>query len=144
MSFLSSLDIGGSALTAQRFRMDIISQNIANRETTRTEGGGAYVRKMVVLEARESTAFANVLNDKISSTGNGVRVAEVAEDTSAMKQVYDPTNVDADENGYVEYPNIDNVKEMVDLMSASRSYEANVTAINAVKQMAAKALEIGR
>jgi len=138
MAFLSSLNIGGSALTAQRLRMDIISQNIANSDTTRTEDGGPYARKMVVVQER----FANLLNGE--KVGQGVEISEIIEDESGYKLVYEPTNADADENGYVRYPNIDTVKEMMDMMAASRSYQANVTAVNAVKSMAADALQIGR
>ncbi|QNU68383.1 flagellar basal body rod protein FlgC [Ruminiclostridium herbifermentans] len=145
MGFFSSLDIGASGLTAQRVRMDIISQNIANVNTTRTEDGTPYRRKDVLFEERTGS-FSDVLaaaSDKLSN-GQGVRVTKIVEDTSEFKKVYDPGHPDADEDGYVNMPNVDVVTEMVNMISASRSYEANVTSINATKSMAMKALEIGK
>lgn len=148
MSFLSSMNISASAMTAQRLRLDIASENIANIDTTRTESGGSYRRKMVVLEAMNEKNFRKTLMNaagisKQQSTG-GVRVSEIVEDTSPLKSVYNPDHPDADENGYVQMPNVDLIKETVDSMSASRSYEANITAFNAIKTMASKALEIGK
>ncbi len=139
MSFLKSLDISASGMTAQRMRMDIISENIANRETTRTETGGAYVKKNVVFqEVLETTANGGY-------GPGGVMVSEIVEDQmTPMEYVYDPAHPDADPSGYVEMPNVDAMKETVDAMSASRSYEANVTAFNIMKQMAIKGLEVGR
>jgi flagellar basal-body rod protein FlgC len=145
MGFFGSLDIGASGLTAQRVRMDIISQNIANVNTTRTEDGTPYRRKDVLFEERTGS-FSDVLaaaSDKISN-GKGVRVTNIVEDTSEFKKVYDPGHPDADEDGYVNMPNVDVVTEMVNMISATRSYEANVTSINATKSMAMKALEIGK
>ncbi len=145
MGFFGSLDIGASGLTAQRVRMDIISQNIANVNTTRTEDGTPYRRKDVLFEERAGS-FSDVLaaaSDKLSN-GQGVRVTKIVEDTSEFKKVYDPGNPDADEDGYVNMPNVDVVTEMVNMISATRSYEANVTSINATKSMAMKALEIGK
>lgn len=146
MAFLSSLNIGGSALIAQKQRMDIISQNIANVDTTRTQDGGPYIRKTAVFEEMpDNPSFKKSLkiaNAKIK--GGGVRINTIEEDATDLKSVYNPQHPDADENGYVLMPNVDTVKEMVDMISATRSYEANVTAFNAVKQMALKALEIGR
>lgn len=143
MSFLSGMDISASGLTAQRMRMDVISENIANIDTTRTEDGNPYTRKYVVLEERNIN-FADTLeksrNDKAYG---GVRVAEIGEDSSDYKLEYDPTNPDADQDGYVHLPNVDLNQEMVDLMAAYRSYEANVTAFGAYKDMAAKTFEIG-
>lgn len=144
MSFLNSLDISGSALTAQKLRMDVTSSNIANAETTRTEDGGPYKRKMVVFQPAEVKSFSGLLNSLEKAKLNGVQVSEIIEDQDALKAVYDPDNPDADADGYVMMPDIDTVEEMVDMMSASRSFEANVTAFNAVKMMASKALEIGR
>ena len=152
MSFLSSLDISGSALTAQRLRLDAISENIANMQTTRTESGDPYRRKTVVFEEINEGSFRAALlraKGRGSAYGlgpgeSGVRVAEVIEDESPFKIVYDPAHPDADEQGYVRMPNVDLLQETIDAMSASRSYEANVTAINAIKQMATKALEVGR
>jgi len=141
MSFLASLDIGKNALSAQRLRMDIITQNIANAETTRTTDGGPYCRKLVVFEEKKS--FKSVLGEKTAKF-EGVNVAEVIEDEAPFVPVYDPTNPDAGEDGYVMMPNVDRTKETLDLMGATRSYEANVTALNAVKAMASRALQIGK
>lgn len=142
MGFLSGMDISASALTAQRLRMDVISENIANVDTTRTEDGTPYTRKYVVLEERTSS-FSDVLKNTSDKVGGGVRVAEIGEDTTAYELVYDPTHPDANEEGYVQMPNVDITQEMVDMISAYRSYEANVTAFNAYKNMATKTLEIG-
>lgn len=139
MNFLSSLNINGSALTAQRLRMDIISENIANSETTRTEDGSPYTRKMIVM--REKSPFTSLMT-KIEK--GGVEVAEIVRDDSEYKLVHDPTHPDADEDGYVRYPNVDMVKEIMDMMSATRAYDANITALNAVKSMASSALQIGK
>ncbi len=140
MAFLNSLNTIGSALTAERFRTDIILQNIANQNTTRTENGEPYRRKQVIFHANQQT-FDEVLSNV---TGGGVRVTQVVESQEDFKPVYDPDHPDADEDGYVLYPNVDNAEEQIDLMEASRVYEANVTALSVVKAMAAKALEIGK
>jgi flagellar basal-body rod protein FlgC len=143
------MDISGSALTAQRLRMDVIAENIANVETTRTEDGEPYRRKRVIMEPRNAD-FAAMLEERASgaapkeSVTGGVRVTEIAEDQADFKLKYDPTHPDADENGYVRQPNVDLTQEMVDMISAYRSYQANVTAFNAYKDMAVRALEIGR
>jgi len=145
----NSFSISASALTAQRLRMDVISSNIANAETTRasvTNGEAVpYKRKMVVLEPNK-TSFNSLLQNQMkrSGSGEGVRVSEIREDQSPLKPVYDPTHPDANAEGYVYMPNVDIAKEMVDMISASRSYEANVTALNSTKAMISKALEIGR
>lgn len=144
----SAFDISSSALTAQRFRMDVIASNIANADTTRgkmVDGEWQpYQRKLVVMEQKEQS-FSNVLNDKLNSfKGGGVKVTRVIEDRTPPKPVYNPSHPDADENGFVFMPNVDIMKEMVDMISASRSYEANVTSLNASKAMMMKALEIGR
>lgn len=147
MSFLSSINIGASGLTAQRLRMDVISQNIANAETTTTESGQAYARKSVVMQEKtDDKSFKDILGNKNASgkVGQGVEISNVKEDDTAFKLVYDPTNAAADESGYVKYPDIDMVQEMMDLMSATRSYQANITSINAVKEMATSALQIGK
>lgn len=145
MAFLDSLNISGSALTAQKFRMEIISQNFANADST--TGGKAYRRKLVVLSERPNS-FAESFKDassKLRTENNGgVEVSGIVEDESAVRLEYDPDNPLANEEGYVEKPDINTVEEMIDIMSASRAYEANVTAFNAVKQMAMKALEIGK
>lgn len=146
MSFLSSLNISASAMTAQRLRLDIASENIANIDTTRTEGGGPYKRKMVVFQAiDEKNSFKSKLNRAIDKdTKAGVKVTEIVEDSRPLKMVYNPEHPDADENGYVQMPNVDLLKETIDSMSATRSYEANITSFNAMKLMATKALEIGK
>lgn len=142
---LGGFDISASGLTAQRLRMDVIASNIANAETTRAsfENGRPvpYRRKMTVMEPIRAD-FRDVLKRKLAT--KGVRVTQIREDPSPFKQVYLPTHPDADENGMVHMPNVDLVKEMVDLISATRSYEANVTALNASKAMFMKSLEIGR
>ena len=140
MAFLNSINIIGSALTAERFRSDIILQNIANQNTTRTESGEPYRRKQVIFQEREQS-FSDALK---KFTGGGVRVTEVVESQEDFKPVYDPDHPDADEDGYVYYPNVNNTEEQVDLMDASRVYEANVSALSVVKAMASKALEIGK
>ncbi|BCG59692.1 flagellar basal body rod protein FlgC [Paenibacillus sp. URB8-2] len=148
MNFGSSFGISASALTAQRLRMDVISSNIANAETTRASvvDGKAvpYRRKLVMLESARNDSFSNILNSKMNGGSEGVRVQAIIEDSSPLKPVYNPTHPDADANGYVYMPNVDITKEMVDMLSASRSYEANVTMLNASKSMVSKALEIGK
>lgn len=147
MGYFGALDIGASALTAQRLRMDTISQNIANVNTTRTENGTPYRRRLVVFEEKkDGIPFSEYLtaSSRELYAGKGVKVARIAEDTSPFKKVYDPGNPDADAEGYVEMPNIDIITEMVNMISATRAYEANVTSINITKSMALKALEIGR
>lgn len=151
MSFLSSLNISGSALTAQRLRLDTISENIANMNATRTAKGGPYRRKTVVFEEIDQGSFQGALmrasrKNALNRTPvqAGVRVAEIVEDESPLEMVYDPGHPDANAEGYVQMPNVNLLQETIDAMSASRSYEANVTAVNAVKLMASKALEVGR
>ncbi len=147
MSIFSSFDINASGLTAQRYRMDIISENVANANTTRTEDGTPYVRKVVTFEEKGSqTAFSRVLNNTIDSySGGGVKVSGVYEDTvTEMNKVYDPSHPDADEDGYVTYPNVNIITEMTNLIDATRSYEANSTAFTASKSMALKGLELGQ
>lgn len=149
MAFLSSMNVVGSGLTAQQLRLDVVSENITNRTTTRTEGGGAYRRKMVVFEAEGErspfqAALDRVLGRGASGTAGGVRVTEIVEDPSDFKLVYDPEHPDANAEGYVEMPNVDLMQEMADAMAASQAYSANVTAFNVLKQVAAKGLEIGK
>ena len=146
MAFLSSLDISASGMTAQRLRLDVAAQNIANIETTRTEEGETYRRKVVRFQAQEES-FSSVLRrtrnaGRSGERNGGVIVTEIAEDQTDLKMVYNPEHPDADENGYVAMPNVDLIKETVDSMSATRSYEANITAFNSLKTMAQKALEI--
>lgn len=146
MSFLDSFDISASGLTAERQRLDIASENLANTNTTRTESGGTYRRKMVVLQEVPSTSFRSRFNSLLNRTASkgGVQVTEIVEDQRDLNPVYNPDHPDADEDGYVMMPNVDPVKETIDAMSATRSYEANITAFNAMKLMAQKALEIGK
>lgn len=142
MSFLSSMEISASALSAQRTRMDIIAQNIANADTTKTADGTPYQRQLVVFE--EKKTFKSYLTESKSKTSMaGVKITEVIKDETPFTPVYDPTNPDADEDGYIYMPNVDKTKESIDAMAASNSYNANVTALNAIKAMASKALEIG-
>lgn len=151
MKLTNGFDISSSALTAQRFRMDVISSNIANSDSTRARMVNGkwvpYQRKLVTIEPKQATfaeSLQNAMAGNAGGAGEGVRVTKVIEDTSPFKQVYNPTHPDADENGFVMLPNVDVLKEMVDMISATRSYEANVTALNATKAMVGKALEIGR
>jgi flagellar basal-body rod protein FlgC len=143
MDFLSALNISGSGLTAQKLRMDVIAQNIANAQVTRTEHGSPYRRKMVVLNSVEGN-FKAELDKAYSKRMGGVQVSRIVEDPSAFVPVYDPAHPDADEEGYVMMPNVNTAQEMIDMLGASRAYESNVTAFNAMKSMALKALEIGR
>jgi len=154
------MNVVGSALTAEMLRLDVISENITNINTTRTEGGGPYRRKVVVLEEQgERTPFQLALARAGSAAGpapggggracktaqaGGVRVVEIAEDPSDFKLVYDPTHPDANAEGYVEMPNVDLIKEMSDAMAANQALSANITAFNVLKQVVAKGLEIGK
>lgn len=154
MSIFSTIDTSASALTAQRLRMDVISSNMANADTTRAKLVGGkwepYRRKMVVLQPKDSS-FTTFLQSAMNpnganpDSGSGVVVSKIQEDTiTPFKMNYDPQNPDADQNGYVRLPNVDPLREMTDLISATRSYEANVTVLNASKGMMMKALEIGK
>jgi len=152
MAFLSSMDMIGSGLTAQQLRLDVVSENITNMNTTRTANGGAYRRKMVVFEAQEGRdSFRQMLaqrglaGDVNNEDGSGgVKVTKIVEDPSDLKLVYDPTNPDANANGYVEYPNVTLIKEMTDAMAATQAYSADVTALNTLKTIVNQALEIGK
>ncbi|WP_248926379.1 flagellar basal body rod protein FlgC [Paenibacillus hamazuiensis] len=149
MRLTNGFDISASALTAQRLRMDVISSNIANADTTRGKYVNGkwvpYQRKLVTMEPKSQPTFAQSLQSAMTDgTGEGVKVSKIIEDTSPFKQVYNPTHPDSDENGYVMMPNVDVLKEMVDMISATRSYEANVTALNASKALITKAMEIGK
>ncbi|WP_113675224.1 flagellar basal body rod protein FlgC [Vallitalea guaymasensis] len=145
MSFFNSMNVSATGLTAQRLRMDIISQNLANVNTTKTKDGGPYKRKVLLFEEQKSNNFSSILNDSIDSyTASGVKVSKIIEDTKPLKRVYDPSHPEAGEDGYVLMPNVNTVEEMVNMISANRSYEANVTAMNAAKSMAMKSLEIGK
>lgn len=149
MSIFQSINTSGSALTAQRVRMDVISSNMANMDTTRGEYVNGewqpYRRKMVVTQP-QGNQFSTFLNKAMGSKElkGGVKVTEITEDQTPFELVYDPEHPDANEEGYVAMPNVDPLKEMVDLISSTRSYEANVTVMNASKGMLMKALEIGK
>lgn len=152
MGFPSSFRISGSALTAQRLRMDVIANNIANSETTRTPTGEAYRRERVVfrpwVQSTPLTAYSSIheamQRQAFQQASAGLQVSAVSKDPSPFRRVYDPGHPDADAEGFVDYPNVDVVTEMTDMLSATRAYEANVTALNALKTMAQRALEIGR
>lgn len=146
MSMFQPLNISSSALTATRLKMDIISSNIANATTTRGKMVNgewiSYRRKMVEVEPNGTTPFSHYLKNEMGA--NGVKVTRIVEDQTPFRPVYDPTHPDVNNDGYVMMPNVDITKEMVDLMSASRAYEANVTAFNVGKNMSLKALDIGK
>ena len=144
MGYLDSLNITGSALTAERFRTDIILQNLANQNTTRTTEGGPYRRKQVVLRENQLDFKSELGKAMTKADRGGVYVEEVVESQNPLVPVYDPDHPDANEDGYVMMPNVNSAEEMVDLMAATRAYEANVTALNIAKSMALKALEIGK
>lgn len=147
MSMFSAFNINASGMTAQRYRMDIISQNLANAHTTRTADGTPYRRQVVTFAEKDNRAsFRSVLGRTADNySGKGVKIDSLTEDTwTEMNMVYDPSHPDADENGYVTYPNVNSVTEMTNLIDASRSYEANATALSASKSMALKGLEIGQ
>jgi flagellar basal-body rod protein FlgC len=145
MDFFSSMRVSASGLDAQMKRMNTISSNIANAETTRTEGGGPYKRKDPMMAATtDRESFGEILQNQLDEQVQGVTVEGIVEDEKAPRMVYNPNHPDADANGYVAMPNVNTVEEMANMISAQRSYEANVTAMGAAKAMAAKALEIGR
>ncbi len=136
---LSGMDISASGLSAEKARMDIISNNLANANTTRGTDGKPYSRKMII--------FSELLADKLSGgmkMGQGVKVDAIIESDTPFKRIYDPSHPDADKEGFVEYPNVDPIKEMVDMITSTRAYEANISAYNAAKMMANKALEMGK
>ena len=140
MSLLTALDITSSGLTAQRSRVEVSSANLANSQTTRTNEGGAYRRKDILFQ---TVSFGEAM-DAASGGLNGVEVVGVVDDPSPLPRRYQPEHPDADPDGYVEYPNVSAMEEMANLIEASRSYEANISAISIVKAMIARTLEIGR
>lgn len=155
MPFLDSLNVSASGMTAQRLRMDTITENIANASTTRTADGEAYRRRVVVMSEKTSTPFSEYLSQAgggnysralaySGNLGRGVKVSDIVEDLSDYRLEYEPAHPDADEDGYVKYPNVDEAAEIVDMMAAVRAFEANVTAFNATKSMATKAFQIGK
>lgn len=144
MSFLNSLDITGSALTAERFRMDMIAQNMSNINVTMTPDGTPYRRKQVVFQER-GMDFQQVLGTAVEKSRNGgVRVSEVVESQEPFIPIYNPSHPHADANGYVMMPNVNRAEEQIDLMAASTAYSSNVTVLNVIKAMTMKALEIGK
>ena len=145
MDTLTAMQISGSALKAERARLNIAAMNLANANTTRTIEGGPYKAKSVVFAAKplDGLNFQDTLNSTTERLRK-VEVVRISEDKAPFKEVYDPSHPDADANGIVRFPNVNVAEQMVDMMSAKRSYEANVTALDAVKNMALKALEIGR
>ncbi len=140
----NAFNVSASGLTAQRLRMDVISNNLANVETTRTAEGGPYRRQMPVFAESKPRFVLPTDSGAQGQVGQGVKVVGIIKDTAPPKLVYNPEHPDANEDGYVAMPNINLVSEMVDMIDASRAYEANVTALNTAKSMAMKALEIGR
>ena len=152
MGLFDAIQASGSGLTAERMRMDVTSENLANAETTKAANGQPYRRKEVVLQEAggAATSFASVLSGiqgrgaAGSGVTNGVQVAGVVEDQSALKRIYDPGHPDADKDGYVTMPNVNTVTEMTDLISSSRAYEANVTAMQTAKTMFSKTLDLLR
>jgi len=145
MDFLKSMDISSSGMTAQRSRLNVVSMNLANANTTRTEEGTAYRRKTVIFTTDPvDNSFESQLKDSMDKKLYGVKVTNVVPVAGELKQVYDPTHPDADKDGYVNYPNVNLVEEMVSMLNANRSYEANASAIKASKEMALKAIELGR
>jgi flagellar basal-body rod protein FlgC len=149
MTLFNSMQVSASGLNSQRLVIRVIAENMANVNTTRTEEGGPYLRKKAVLApspvpASASSPFSLLLTKKMGDEALGVKVAEIMEDIYGVKEVYDPSHPDADETGLVSLPNVNLMEEMVALLSASRVYEANVTAFNAAKTMAMRALEIGK
>lgn len=148
MSIFNSFNINASGMTAERYRMDVIAENVANVNTTRTADGSPYRRKVVTFEEKNATpaTFHSYLGRASEQySGQGVKVSSVKEDTwTQMNMVYDPSHPDADENGYVMYPNVNIVTEMTNLIDASRAYEANATAFNSSKSIALKGLEMGQ
>lgn len=145
MGLMQSLQISKSALMAQRLRMDVIANNVANQNTTRTADGGPYKHQSVTFEEQRGSApFRDALGRATQRGGGGVRVRAIREDDAPARRVHDPKHPDADQDGYVLLPNIDVVSEMTDLVSARRAYEASVTVLNATKSLALRALDLGR
>lgn len=144
MDFFTAMQIASSGLSVQRTRMNITTSNLANVETTRTAEGGAYQRRSAVVAAVPlSETFEEVFGDALHDKTHAAEVVTITADPSRGRLVHDPAHPDADADGYVEMPNVNVITEMVDMLTASRTYEANVTAIKALKGMASNALEIG-
>ena len=145
MNFIDALHTSASGLTAQRLRMNVVSSNLANSNTTRTAEGGPYKKKNIVFASQPlRTDFQNMVQSHLKGKLTEVKVVGIVDDPRPPILKYDPQHPDADKNGNVNMPNINLIEEMVNMMSATRSYEANATAVNATKKMAMKALEIGK
>jgi len=146
MGLFNAIDAAASGLTAERLRMDVTAENLANAQSTRGANGGPYRRKVVVLQEAGQSGFGAALAGAMGSgrAASGVQVAGIQEDPAPNRRVYDPGHPDADRQGYVSMPNVNPVTEMVDLISASRAYEANVTAMQTAKQSFGKVLELLR
>lgn len=140
MNFLQTLEISATGLYAQRRRMDVIASNLANIETTHTKKGGPYRRKMIVMSPKPIEDFDKVLTLKVE----GVKIDDIVEDESPFRKAYNPSHPDADKDGYVLKPNVDLIVEITNMLMARRAFEANIAAIKSTKQMALKALEIGK
>ena len=145
MDLIKTIDMAAGGMTAQRTRLNIISMNLANANTTKTDDGGAYRRKTVIFEATPvETSFSGQLGQNMDDQIYGVKVREIVPVQGELKTIFDPSHPDADQNGYVSLPNVDLVQEMVHMLNANRSYEANAAVIRAAKDMALKALDIVR
>jgi flagellar basal-body rod protein FlgC len=145
MDMMAGLQVSFSALNAQRTRMNVNASNLANAQSTRTPEGGPYKRQEVIFAAQpQRSAFQELLNDRLQDGVNAVHILDIVSDPNGTRLEYEPDHPDANAQGYVAYPNVNVMREMVDLISATRAYEANVTAINASKDMALRALQIGR
>jgi flagellar basal-body rod protein FlgC len=144
MNIFHSLKVSSSALKAQMIRLSTISSNLANMETTRTPDGGPYKKKSVVFQPVTTSPFSKQLDRQMSSAVKGVEVSEIVTDKRPPKMVYDPSHPDAGDDGFVAKPNVNMMEEIADMMSATRAYEVNVTVIKSAKQMALKALQIGK
>ena len=144
MNIFSAMEILSTGLTAQRTRLNVTASNLANAHTTRTVEGGPYKRKDPVFATESIQArFDELLSDELAKEAQGVRTVEIVEDNTAPRMVNDPGHPDADENGFVAYPNVSVVEEMVNMMMASRAYEAGATAMQAMSSVARTALRIG-
>ena len=145
MDFMTAIDVGASALKAERTHLNVISMNLANAKTTKTVGGGPYRRKEVLFKETEvPSPFSKAMNEALDREVKGVRVESIQNDRRPLKQVYEPGHPDANAEGYVSYPDINVVEEMTNMLQAMRAYEANVSTITTSKAMFSKALEIGR
>ncbi len=143
MDFDSSMKISSSGLTANRVWINVLSSNLANANTTKTADGGPYARKTVIYESKETEGFSDQLNAAMSGSAEKVAVTDIIPDGRDFREVYEPGHPDADANGVVKMPNVNPVEEMANLINASRSYEANLAALQTAKQLAIKSIDIG-